>query len=303
MKVLSRYESIIEEVDAFYAACKRPLPYVVRVNTVKTSVESVIGALRDEQIRCHRVDWDSKLLEVNTDSPGATWPYFVGWIHGQEAVSTLPVTVLDPSPGDCVMDLCAAPGSKTSQLAVEMEDSGFIVANDDNIGRLGALRSNTERLGLTCVGVTKQDGRHYSLKPFTFETVDQCLVDAPCSGEGTVRKNPAVLDDWSESFLKGISSVQKQLLRRAVQMTAVGGTVVYSTCTFAPEENEAVLDAVLQEEACSIVPFEIPIHSEPGIRQWKGETFDRSVENAKRVYPHHNDTGGFFCAKLRVGAH
>lgn len=302
MNVLSRYASILNEVEAFYAACERPLPYVVRVNTVKTSVSSVVEALKAEQIACHRVEWDSKLLELETDSPGATWPYFVGWIHGQEEVSSLPVSVLDPSPGDRVMDLCAAPGSKTSQLAIEMQDSGLVVGNDDNIGRLGALRSNTERLGLTCVAVTNQDGRNYSLKPFSFDSVDHCLVDAPCSGEGTVRKNPAVLDDWSEAFVTGISSVQEQLLRRAVQMTSVGGTVVYSTCTFAPEENEAVLDSVLEEEPCSIVPFELPIATRPGIRSWQGETFHQSVERAKRVYPHLNDTGGFFCAKLRVDA-
>ncbi len=302
MRVLSRYESIIDDVEAFYAACKRPLPYVVRVNTVKASVESVIDALHDEQITCHRFDWDSKLLEVDTDSPGGTWPYFVGWIHGQEAVSSLPAAVLDPAPGARVIDLCAAPGSKTTQLAVEMEDTGLVIANDNNIGRLGALRSNTERLGLTCIAVTNQDGRNYSLNPFTFNAVDHCLVDAPCSGEGTVRKNPGVLDDWSESFLEGISEVQEQLLRRAVQMTEVGGTVVYSTCTFAPEENEAIIDAVLKDESCSILPFEVPIRTAPGITTWNGVTFDRSVQEAKRIYPHHNDTGGFFCAKLRVNA-
>jgi 16S rRNA C967 or C1407 C5-methylase (RsmB/RsmF family) len=125
-------------------------------------------------------------------------------------------------------------------------------------------------------------------------------VDVPCSCEGTVRKNPDVLDEWNLEQIEGTAGVQKGILRRAVQATREGGTVVYSTCTFAPEENEAILDAVLEDESCSILPFEIPMHSEPGVRSWRGNTFDRSVENAKRIYPHHNDTGGFFCAKLRV---
>lgn len=302
MTVLSRYESVIEDVDAFHSACDRPLPYVVRVNTIKTDAETVISALEDEGISCTRVDWDPKLLRVDTDKPGATWPYFVGWIHGQEEVSAIPVTVLDPIPGDRIIDLCAAPGSKTTQLAVDMDDFGVVIANDDNIGRLAALRSNTERVGVTCVGVTNQDGRNYSLKPFHFDEVDHCLVDAPCSGEGTVRKNPRALDDWSEQFITGISRVQVELLRRAVQMTSAGGTVVYSTCTYAPEENEGVLDAVLQEESCSIVPFELPLQSEPGITEWKSDVYDPSVTNAKRIYPHLNDTGGFFCAKFQVTA-
>ena len=150
--------------------------------------------------------------------------------------------------------------------------------------------------------VTHADARNFSLDPFDFDAFDAALVDAPCSGEGTIRKNPDALDGWSESFLAGIAGVQKGLLRRAVQATRPGGTVVYSTCTFAPEENEAVLDHVLAVDDCRVVPFEAPLPADPGVTEWQGETFDDAVRHARRFWPHRTGAGGFFCAKLEVGA-
>jgi 16S rRNA C967 or C1407 C5-methylase (RsmB/RsmF family) len=98
-----------------------------------------------------------------------------------------------------------------------------------------------------------------------------------------------------------VAGIQKGVLARAVQATRPGGVVVYSTCTFAPEENEAVLDHVLADEDCELVEFDLPLDTDPGVTGWDGETYDESVTRAKRIYPHRNDTGGFFCAKLRVG--
>jgi NOL1/NOP2/sun family putative RNA methylase len=239
---------------------------------------------------------------VDTDRPGATWPFVHGWVHGQEEVSALPPIALDPRPGEVVYDACAAPGSKTSQLAALMGDRGRVVANDKNLGRLSPLRSNAERLGVTNVAVTNQDGRNFSLEPFAFDAFDRALVDAPCSCEGTIRKNPDALDAWDRKRIGDIAGVQRGILRRAVQATREGGTVVYSTCTFAPEENEAVLDYVLEEEECRLVDPDLPEGFEytAGITAFEGEAFDPAVERAARVYPHFNDTGGFFCAKLEV---
>jgi 16S rRNA C967 or C1407 C5-methylase (RsmB/RsmF family) len=153
--------------------------------------------------------------------------------------------------------------------------------------------------------VTNQDARNLSFKQLggeaAFGSFDRALVDAPCSCEGTVRKNPGVLESWTYDHVQRVAGLQKGILRRAVQATRPGGTVVYSTCTFAPEENEAVLSYVLGEEDCRLVPFEVPIETRPGVTEWDGETFDPSVTRAHRVYPHLSDTGGFFCAKLRVG--
>ncbi|GAB3693751.1 RsmB/NOP family class I SAM-dependent RNA methyltransferase [Halorubrum pallidum] len=300
MNPLDRYESLVDDVDAFRAACDRPLPSVVRANGIAASPARVSEAFEEEGVAYEPVDWHDGLFRLPDGNPGGNWPYVHGWTHGQEEVSVLPGLALDPQPGERVWDACAAPGSKTTQIADAMNDEGTVVANDNSLGRISALRHNAERLGVTNAVVTNQDARNYSLKPLAFDAFDRALVDAPCSCEGTCRKNPDVLDQWTLDHVHGVAGVQKGILARAVQATRPGGTVVYSTCTFAPEENEAVLDHVLANEACEIVEFDLPLETDPGVTEWEGETYDESVTRAKRIYPHRNDTGGFFCAKLRV---
>jgi NOL1/NOP2/sun family putative RNA methylase len=300
MDVLDRYEPLIDDFEGFLAACERRLPSVVRVNTIKTTTERARAALDEADVGYEPTDWHPSLLKLDSNHPGRTWGAFHGWLHGQEEVSALPALVCDPQPGERVWAACAAPGGKATQLAALAEDSGLVVANDRNLGRLSALRFNAERLGVTSMTVTNRDARNYSLKPFGFEEFDRALVDAPCSCEGTVRKNPDALSEWSLGYVHDIASTQQSILQRAVQATRSGGTVVYSTCTFAPEENEAVLDAVLDREDCRLADFDCPLETRPGVTEWQGERFDESVQRAKRIYPHLNDTGGFFCAKLEV---
>lgn len=297
---LARYEPLVENYSAFRAACARPLPAVVRVNPIAAEIEQVVSAYEAAGIDLTPIGWHDGLFEVGTDSPGTTWPYVTGWVHGQEAVSTLPVMALDPDPTDRVLDLCAAPGSKTTQLAGRQRDRGTIVANDVDLGRLSALRSNCDRLGVSSVLVTNRDGRHFSASALAFDGFDHVLVDAPCSCEGTVRKNPDIFEDWSLDQIEGLAGTQRALLEQAVALTSPGGSVVYATCTFAPEENEAVVDHVLGERACSCVPIDLPITHSPGVTEWQGTQFDSAVRNGVRVYPHHNDTGGFFLARLEV---
>ncbi|MFB6171884.1 MAG: RsmB/NOP family class I SAM-dependent RNA methyltransferase [Haloarculaceae archaeon] len=299
MDVLARYEPLVDDPAAFRAACERPLPPVVRVNTIKTTVERARRAL-DEAGVGYETGWRPDLLKLDVDTPGSTWPYVHGWLYGQEEVSAVPAVVLDPAPGERVFDPCAAPGSKTTHLAARMADAGTLVANDANLGRLSALRSNAERCGVTNVVVTHGDAANFSLKPFDGARFDRALVDVPCSCEGTVRKNPPVLSEWSLDHVEGVAGIQKSILRRAIEVTRPGGTVVYSTCTFAPEENEAVLDHALRETDVEAVPFDLDLETRPGVTEWAGETYAPAVEHAKRIYPHLNDTGGFFCAKLEV---
>ena len=300
MDVLERYEPIIDDFEAFRETCERPLPAVVRVNTIKATPERARRAFDEAGIDWTPREWNENVLEIDS-SPGTTWPSFHGWTHGQEEVSAIPPVALDPDPGDRVFDACAAPGSKTTQLAALMDDEGLVVANDNNLGRLSALRFNTERLGVTAAAVTNQDARNFSLGEFGFDAFDATLVDAPCSCEGTIRKNPTAVDDWSTGHVESIAGVQKGILQRAIQATRDGGEVVYATCTFAPEENEAVVDHALSETDCRLVDFDVGLDHVEGVTEWQGETFDPSVRKAKRFYPHHNDTGGFFCAKLEVG--
>jgi NOL1/NOP2/sun family putative RNA methylase len=302
MNPLERYAPLVDDTDAFFAACERPLPSVVRVNTIKADPERARRALDDEGVAYEPVDWHDGLLRLPNHSPGTNWPYFHGWLHGQEEVSAVPALALDPQPGEKVWDSCAAPGSKTTQLSAMMDDRGVVVGNDNNLGRLSSLRHNAERLGVTNLVVTKQDGRNFSLKPFGFDEFDRAIVDAPCSCEGTIRKNPTTLEEWTLEHVHSVAAVQKGILSRAVQATRPGGTVVYSTCTFAPEENEAVVDHVLDTEDCEVVGFDCPLDSVPGVTEWEGDSYDPSVERTHRIYPHLNDTGGFYCAKLEVTA-
>ncbi len=299
MEVLERYGPLIDDFERFRTACERPLPSVVRVNTIKTDPETARAALEADGIDVEPCEWHPGLYRLDSQ-PGANWPYYHGWLHGQEEVSAVPATVLDPEPGDRVWDACAAPGSKTTQLSALMDDRGLLVATDSNLGRIAALRSNAERLGVTNVAITREDARNHSLKPWEDREYDAALVDVPCSCEGTIRKNPDTLEEWSLEHVEGIAGSQKGILRRAVQTVRDGGHVVYSTCTFAPEENEAVLDHVLAEEPCRLVEFDLPLDHAPGVTAFEDESFDESVRKAKRIYPHHNDTGGFFCAKLEV---
>ncbi|MDZ5811662.1 RsmB/NOP family class I SAM-dependent RNA methyltransferase [Halorubrum sp. AD140] len=301
MNPLARYEPLVDDAAAFRAACDRPLPSVVRVNELAASPARVREAFDEGDVPYGPVAWHDGLFRLPDGNPGGNWPYVHGWTHGQEEVSALPGIALDPRPGERVWDACAAPGSKTTQIADAMDDEGTVVANDNNLGRLSALRHNAERLGVTNTIVTNQDARNFSTKPLAFDEFDGALVDAPCSCEGTCRKNPDVVDQWTLDHVHAVAGIQKGILARAVQATRPGGTVVYSTCTFAPEENEAVLDHVLATEDCELVDFDLPLDTVPGVTEWEGETYDESVTRAHRVYPHHNDTGGFFCAKLRVG--
>jgi len=301
MNPLSRYDDLVDDPGAFHAACERPLPSVVRVNDIKATPERVRRAFEERGVEFEPVGWHEGLFRLGSgESPGNSWPFVHGWVYAQEEVSAVPALVLDPDPGERVLDCCAAPGSKTTQLAARMEDRGLLVGNDNNLGRLSALRSNAERCGVSNLVVTRKDARNFPLGPVGGEPFDRVLVDAPCSCEGTVRKNPDATEDWSLEHVEGIAGVQRGILGRAIELTRQGGTVVYSTCTFAPEENEAVLQHALETHDCRLAAYDLPLETRPGVREWEGETFAPEMERAKRIYPHHNDTGGFFCAKLEV---
>ena len=146
------------------------------------------------------------------------------------------------------------------------------------------------------------DERGPALERFDRGAFDGALADVPCTCEGTVRKNADALDDVGPAASRHIASLQRDILERAVALTRPGGTVVYSTCTFAPEENEAVVDAVASAGGAELRSFDVGLASAPGLTEFDGETYDPSLRKARRFYPHHNDTGGFFCAKLAVTA-
>ena len=293
-----RYRPLIDDWDAFAAALARPLPATLWTNTLRVTPERLAAWLAREDAGAEPIGWYPGAFRLPAGAkPGKTLPYIAGHYHVQEEAALIPIALLDPRPGDSVLDLCAAPGNKTVQAAVRMEDRGTVVANERSRHRIGVLRRNLERLGLTCAAVTAGDAANL---PRAIGVYDRVLADVPCSCEGTTRKNPAVLKRLRHR--KPRTGGQLAILRKAVQRARPGGRVVYATCTYAPEENEGVVGTLLREAApgtLRLLPARIPgLRTAPGLPAWRGERWDAQLELAMRVWPHHNDTGGFFVAVL-----
>jgi len=212
----------------------------------------------------------------------------------------LPVIVLKPKPGETVLDLCASPGSKTTQIAAEMENKGTIIANDLQLRRIKILASNSERSGVANLIITKKEGFALckQLKKDEFE-FDKILVDAPCSGEGTLRTSPKTAKMWNIRSVRSLSKIQKSLVASALDILKVGGELVYSTCTHAPEENEEIIDYILKNFNVKIQQIKLPIKSKHGIKKWQDKEYLEDVKYSCRVYPHEYDTEGFFLAKFK----
>ncbi|MEM7771387.1 MAG: NOL1/NOP2/sun family putative RNA methylase [Cyanobacteria bacterium P01_A01_bin.37] len=297
--LLKRYSSLVDEPDKLWSASHLPLPTCIWSNGLKTSEHVLLHELSRRDIHLDSVAWCHGAFRSQAwAKPGEPVPYLMGWYLIQEEIAMTAVHALAPDPGDRVLDLCAAPGNKTVQIASRLSPGGIVVANEWNTGRLSSLWNAIARMGVMNVATMNADGRTLPLPNHTF---DRVLVDVPCSGEGTLRKHPR--RDWSVgNTMKAIARlvpIQKRLLHRALDLVKPGGVVVYSTCTFSPEENEAVLDAVLGDRAV-VEPFHIQgLRHYPGLTFWDGQHLRADVVHAHRYYPHLNDTGGFFVARLR----
>ncbi|MCO4762906.1 MAG: RsmB/NOP family class I SAM-dependent RNA methyltransferase [Myxococcales bacterium] len=295
---LHRYAPIVDDPEAFLAATKEPLPRVVWANPLRAPVSQTNAEIRALVPNAQPVRWRPNTWRLPPETQPGTW---LAHLHGdicvQEEAALWAGDLVGAQPGDRVLDLCAAPGGKTAQIAVAMQDSGTIVANERKHGRLARLRRTLDRLGVTCAAVTCGDGaRIRSMDGF----FDRTLVDVPCTCEGTTRKSDGRREAVPTRYRDSIVQIQKSLLRAALRMSRPGGTVIYSTCTYAPEENEAVLSAIRSDQA-TIEPLIPPpgLQVSAGLPQWQGEIYRPDVVNAARLWPHHNDTGGFFVARLR----
>lgn len=224
-----------------------------------------------------------------------TLEHWAGYFYVQQASTGLAAPALGAQPGERVLDLCSSPGGKLSHLADLMEDSGCLVACDVDERRMRGLLGNLYRLCATNVLVVAGDGR--SLPEGAL--FDRVLVDAPCSGEGTLRRRSGDAPDQSKKFKAYVTRAQRALLEKAVRLTRPGGTVLYVTCTFAPEENEAVVSALLQSAPVELEPLDLAVPHAPGLTSFEGAVYDSRMTGAARIYPHHLDSGGLFIAKLR----
>ena len=295
-----RYRDIVDDWAGFCQALDRPLPTCVWTNTLRTTPQRLAEWMAEGGFPVEAVGWYPGAFRLpHGVQPGNRLEFVAGLYHVQEEVSLIPPALLDLAPGQRVLDLCAAPGNKTAQIAVALDNRSTVVANDRDPLRMRAVRRAIDRLGLVNVTLTTYDGANYPAESGLF---DRVLVDVPCSCEGTYRKHGDMYDGGFRRLSERLAGTQAALLRKAVQLCRPGGRIVYATCTFAPEENERIIDTILGEDTAgelTLQPARIDgLRTSPGLTSWDGARFHPDLAHAMRVWPHHNDTGGFFVAVL-----
>lgn len=300
---LERYKEIIPDWPAFLDCIETIPPKTFWINTLKGNTNDVLRFLTQEGVVANRSKWNDHCYRVyesqaQTNRPGPTMAFRLGLIHLQEEVSQLPVVLLNPQPTETLLDLCAAPGNKSIQAAVQMQNQSSILANDVHRGRIKVIRTLMQRLGICNISSTTHEGTSFPLH----QEFDTCLVDVPCSCEGNIRqfrnKGIPIETDFEPKLLR----IQYDLLKRAVALTKPGGRLVYSTCTFNPDENEAIVHRALQELPIKVRPVSLEGFSfSEGITHWNGQDFHPAVSGTGRIWPHLNNTGGFYLALLEKG--
>ena len=283
--------------DDFVAACQRPLRRSIRVNTLKITVGAFLDLVSPYGWQLTPVPWCEEGFWIERDDEeslplGSTAEHLSGLFYIQEASSMLPVAALfaDGNQPERVMDVAAAPGSKTTQIAARMNNRGAILANEFSASRVKVLHANISRCGIHNVALTHFDGRVFGAA--LPEAFDAILLDAPCSGEGVVRKDPDALKNWSVESNLEIAATQRELIDSAFHALRPGGTLVYSTCTLNRDENEDVC-LWLKQRYADAVEF-LPLDT-----LFDSASHAATPEGFLHVFPQIYDCEGFFVARLR----
>jgi len=298
-KFEEKYKKILgKEYKAFINCSFTYLTKCIRTNTLKITVEELKTKLAKNWILTP-IPWSKESFKIKPKKGknydiGNLKEHSLGYFYVQESASMLPAIILDPKPGDKILDMCAAPGSKTTQMAQYMKNKGILIANDLQGSRLKALGINLQRMGVKNTIETQASGTRFRTKQF-----DKILVDAPCSGTGTIRKSFKVLEMWSPNLVKQIAKQQYSLLKAGFQALKKEGTLVYSTCTLEPEENEAVVSRLLNEfPEAKIQPIKLNIKRTKPILEFENLEIRKELENTLRINPQDNDSEGFFICKI-----
>ncbi len=293
-------ELLGDEYAAFMAAGERPRRPSLRINPLKegedAAVTEALGTTSED-----RVPWEETGRYCAADArPGRTVMHEAGAFYMQEASAMLPAAIAAPQPGEYVLDLCAAPGGKSTQAAGRLLGQGLLVANEIHPARARILSGNLERMGVRNAVVTNEDPAVLEGRFHAF--FDLVMVDAPCSGEGMFRKEPQAVTDWSPETVSMCAARQERILEAAAAMTAPGGRIVYSTCTFAPEEDEEQVLAFLRRHP--EFRLETPALLAEGCRGLRpglslGDAEDRALcGKMVRIWPHRAEGEGHFAALM-----
>jgi NOL1/NOP2/sun family putative RNA methylase len=289
-----KYESFIPSFSEFLECLEEPFPLHIRVNRLKTSVEALVKTLRDRGVTPvpSARPQDGLFSLRGMANPGNSMEYFLGYLHPQAFTSCLASIILAPSRDSYVLDMCASPGGKTSHLSQLMANTGIVVANELVAKRRVALGHTLSRLGvlntvMTCYQAQEFPHRH---------SFDYILADVPCSGEG--RTWGAKIASYSWPASGKLVELQKRIILHGFDLLNKHGCMLYSTCTYNPEENEGVVDFLLKERDAVLLPINRDFQHEPGVLEWKGERFDSQLTAAARFYPHQTNSVGFFMARI-----
>jgi len=283
-------------MEDFIAACQRPLRKSIRVNTLKISVAQFLARAAEKGWQLEPVPWCREGFWIDADESsvplGNTAEHMAGLFYIQEASSMMPVSALFQADDvfDSVLDMAAAPGSKTTQIAAKMDNHGVLVANEFSASRVKVLHANIERCGVRNAALSNYDGRVFGgWLPEQFQAV---LIDAPCSGEGTVRKDADAMKNWSKQAVLSIAETQKDLIESAFHALKPGGVMVYSTCTLSLEENQQVCHH-LRDTFDDLVEFDSLADLFPNADKALTE------EGFLHIFPQVYDCEGFFVARIR----
>ena len=261
-----------------------------------------VNTLKDNSVHDNPIVWAPNCYWFTGDQTALTHSSAVaaGTMYLQNAASFIPPIILDSQPNECVLDMCAAPGGKASHLASLTNNQAELWVNDNSRPRLLKMQANFARLGVKPTRMTLFAIARLA-RELPHEYFDKILLDAPCSGEGMIdSNNPSDFTYWSVAQIKRLQSLQKQAIRTAWQLLKPGGHLVYSTCTMAPEENEAVVDYLLrQTDDAEMLPLSIPVSNRiPALSAWRGKSFAPDVRHCLRLAPT-PAVEAFFVAHLR----
>lgn len=286
-----------EEWDEFLECYENHNYQALRINALKGNDNEILTSLGMSQIEA--VPWADHGYYYDKELRPGKHPYHeMGLYYIQEPSAMSAAALLAVKPGETVLDLCSAPGGKATQLAVALKGQGLLVANEIHPIRCKILSQNIERMGIGNGLVTNEDPKdlagHF---PVFF---DKILVDAPCSGEGMFRKNPEAMEEWSVEQVAVCANRQAEILNRAAIMLKPGGRMVYSTCTFAPEEDEMAIDAFLREHPDFEIEAVDGSYFSPANPQWvSSDTINPSLAHTFRLWPHKLHGEGHYVAVLK----
>jgi NOL1/NOP2/sun family putative RNA methylase len=283
-----------DEFPAFLASYAQPAQAGLRLNTLRVASCELRVAIFD------RVPWcpSGYLVPPGAEAELARHPYHAAGVYYlQEPSAMAPAEILGPQPGETVLDLCAAPGGKATHIAALMENRGLLVANDTHGRRARALAMNLERCGVTCAVVLNETPQRLAAR--WAGGFDRVLVDAPCSGQGMFRKSKPARAQWQPGRVKTDAARQGEILNAAAQLVRPGGLVVYSTCTFEPDENEVNIARFLQHHAdWSVEAIQPATGFAPGRPEWTSDG-NPALRRTVRLWPHLSPGEGHFIARLR----